>query len=398
MIMQLSEFGKNYLLLGLRIGKIIEGYVDSYFGPPELDAAVKLEKPYPIKELLEINEELQKQLVDQGFEEEREKFLGKMLGAMEASLEIISGKEMAYLEKVNRLYDIQPELVEDELFYNAAEELNGLFTGKGTLTERMNAYRKKRALAKDKLEETFATGFDIVKKRFVELYDGLLPDDEEITIKIVNNEPWSAYNWYLGTFKSRIDVNTDIPMEWTRVLPLVSHEGYPGHHAEHVIKEKLLYFEQGRFEHAILLIQTPEAVISEGLANTGIDVMFSSEEKERIALERICPDNSGENLEQLISQNKAMKNLSFFSSNLAIHTHIDGWTDDQIVKYGMEFGFTNEQRIRQQIKFIRDPLWSTYVFNYSIGESMIKRKYGDHPSSSDFKRFLTSPVLPSDLE
>ena len=34
--MQLSDFGKEYLLLGLRMGKLIDKYVDAYFGPKDL--------------------------------------------------------------------------------------------------------------------------------------------------------------------------------------------------------------------------------------------------------------------------------------------------------------------------------------------------------------------------
>ena len=36
----LSEFGRDYLFLGLRIGKLIEGYVDAYYGPQELKEKV----------------------------------------------------------------------------------------------------------------------------------------------------------------------------------------------------------------------------------------------------------------------------------------------------------------------------------------------------------------------
>ena len=32
----LSKFGKDYLLLGLRIGKLIDGYIDGYYGPQEI--------------------------------------------------------------------------------------------------------------------------------------------------------------------------------------------------------------------------------------------------------------------------------------------------------------------------------------------------------------------------
>ncbi|MFX1322106.1 MAG: hypothetical protein ACFFAQ_10730 [Promethearchaeota archaeon] len=396
--MVLEEFGKNYLLLGLRIGKLIEGYIDAYFGPPELKYTVDKEKPQSPKELLHKCKTLQKELPNQGFIEERIRFLGKMLGAMETSLEILNGHEIPYLEKVNRLYNIKPELIDDSVFYNVAKELDSIYEGSGNLAERMDIIQKRRAIPEDKIEGTFRKACEIVRERTLRLFPGLLPNEEEFTIRIVKNEPWGAYNWYLGNFKSKIDVNTDVPNAWTRVLLAAAHEGYPGHHTEHVVKEKLLYIEEHRFEHSIILIQTPECVIAEGIGNTGLDVLFSQREKVKIGLEELCPYPEKEySLNALVAENEATKDLRALTNNLAIHAHVDGWSDDQLMKYGLDFGFIMKERLRQNLMFIRNPLWSTYVFNYFIGEMLIKKKFGERPSPSDFKKLLTQPILPSDL-
>ena len=51
---------------------------------------------------------------------------------------------------------------------------------------------------------------------------------------------------------------------------LLAHETFPGHHLEHTSKEQRLVLEQGRYESSVQLINTPEAFISEGLAETGV--------------------------------------------------------------------------------------------------------------------------------
>lgn len=396
--MVLEVFGKNYLLLGLRIGKLLEGYIDAYFGPPELKSTVEKEKPQSPKNLLDQCKALQKELPNQGFIVERMKFLGKMLGAMETSLEVLNGREIPYLEKVNRLYDIKPELIDDSVFFQVAKELDSIYEGSGSLADRMEVIQKQRAVPNNKIEGLFRKASEIVRERTLELFPGLLPVGEQFTIKIVKNEPWSAYNWYLGNFKSRIDVNIDVPNAWTRILRTAAHEGYSGHHTEHAVKEKLLYIEKQRFEHSILLIQTPECVIAEGIGNTGLDVLFTVPEQIEIGLKELCPDPEKEySLEVLIAENEARQNLMAFANNLAIHAHVDGWSDDQVVKYGLDFGFVTEERLRQNLMFIRNPLWSTYIFNYFIGETLIKKKFGERPSPTDFKKLLTQPILPSDL-
>ena len=48
-----------------------------------------------------------------------------------------------------------------------------------------------------------------------------------------SDEPWAAYNYYEGDLRSRIAVNTDVPMATNFVLELMAHELYPGHQTEH---------------------------------------------------------------------------------------------------------------------------------------------------------------------
>ena len=50
--MEISDFGKKYLLLCLRINKIIEGYVDAYFGPKGLQETINHEEPTSPKSLM----------------------------------------------------------------------------------------------------------------------------------------------------------------------------------------------------------------------------------------------------------------------------------------------------------------------------------------------------------
>ncbi|MFX0036615.1 MAG: hypothetical protein ACFE9I_13365 [Candidatus Hermodarchaeota archaeon] len=65
--------------------------------------------------------------------------------------------------------------------------------------------------------------------------------------------------------------------------------------------------------------------------------------------------------------------------------------------YAKQFEFFPENSLRQRLQFIRDPLWHTYVFSYSIGKDLITAKYGERPSPKDFTTLLTHPILPSDL-
>ena len=83
------------------------------------------------------------------------------------------------------------------------------------------------------------------------------------------DQPWSGYNWFDGGRRSRVDINTDLPVRATDLIHVVAHETYPGHHLEHAWKEADLVDARGRLEASVLLINTPECLISEGLADVG---------------------------------------------------------------------------------------------------------------------------------
>ena len=64
-----------------------------------------------------------------------------------------------------------------------------------------------------------------------------LPDGEICDFELVTDKPWSGFNTYLGGLRSRVDINTDLPVLSLFLPHLVAHEAYPGHHTEHTRKE-----------------------------------------------------------------------------------------------------------------------------------------------------------------
>ncbi len=64
-----------------------------------------------------------------------------------------------------------------------------------------------------------------------------LPPGEDLRVSLVTGQPWSGYNWYDGGGRSRVDLNTDLPVRAPELVITVAHETYPGHHLEHAWKE-----------------------------------------------------------------------------------------------------------------------------------------------------------------
>lgn len=267
---KLSKFGEDFLLLALRIDKHIEGYVDYYYGPEKHRQIVNCESLTTPNTLLNNSNDLLKQLGSQGFNKDRIRYIEKLLIAMKTSIEILIGSPISFKDQISRLYDVSLQPVNESRLYDLKEELHNAYGRTKSLEERMKELRILRKVSKSNVFDLFKKALEIVKNRTNELYSNLLPKNETIIIDLVSKEKeikWSYYNWYLGNFTSRIEVNPDYDIYWSSLLSGAAHEGYPGHHTEFTIKEQYLFRELSQFEHSILFLNSPKIIISEGIAN-----------------------------------------------------------------------------------------------------------------------------------
>ncbi|MHA1509652.1 MAG: hypothetical protein ACTSO6_13225 [Promethearchaeota archaeon] len=401
--MKFPKYGTDFLVLALRINKIDNGYLDFYFGPKTLGKIVDNESIKSPNMLLGDCKTLEKELFKQGFDKKREQYLEKMLVSMKTSIEILDGVKIPFKEQFLRLYDVSLEPVNESDLDNLKEEFSEAYGGLGSLEERMNDLRVRRKVPANQVLTLYKKALSITAKRTKELFTDLLPKKEKIFIKLVKKTnsddlKWSYYEWYLGDFCSRLEINPYYNMYWTVFLSAAAHEGYPGHHTEFSVKEQRLYRELNQFEHSILILKSPKLIISEGIADISANVLFSYQDRAEIGLHNFCPDSSNEDsLDVLAMQYKAKRKQSLLWYNLAYHALIDEWSEDSLVQYAKRYEIFNQKDIRNLLKLISSPTYSTTAFSYNLGSNLIKNKYGEFPSIKNFRNLLINPILPSDL-
>ena len=400
---KLSKFGEDFLLLALRIDKHIKGYVDFYFGPEKLRQIVDHESLTAPNKLLNDSNNLIKQLGAQGYDKERERYIEKLLVAMKTSIEILKGSDISIKDQFIKLYDVDLQPAKEAELDNLKEEIEDAYKGSGSLEERMNRLRITRKVPESKVYNFFKKAVDITEKQTKELFIDLLPKNERIIIDVVKNNnssekvKWSCYNWYLGKFVSRIEVNPKYQMYWTAFLTYSSHEAYPGHHTEFAIKEERLYRELNQFEHSILILHSPKLIISEGIAKKAISVLFSNQEVAEIGLNEFCSDPLKEvSLEELELQDIVKAKIPLFWYNFAYHALVDKYDEKELMRYGKNLEVFSDEDLITGIERMSNPAHSNNAFMYYIGINILQ-KYGDVPSLKDFRNLLVNPILPSDL-
>ena len=123
------------------------------------------------------------------------------------------------------------------------DSLNAVLPGSGPVPARLERYKQNFVIPKEKLDTVFKAAIAEAKKRTAAQVQ--LPPEESFTLEYVTDKPWSGYNWYQGSMKSLIQINTDLPIFIDRAIDLGAHEGYPGHHVYNVLLEKNLVRDRG---------------------------------------------------------------------------------------------------------------------------------------------------------
>jgi hypothetical protein len=393
----MEEIGRNYLALALNLDRHFEGFVDAYFGPPELKTALEAGEPRPLDILADDAHQLQVAIESAGYDPQRKDFLARQVGAMAAVIRNLRGDRLDFVAEVELYFDLTPERVDEAVFEAAHAELDRLLPGDGRLADRLAAWKKTRELEQGRILPVFERALQEARRRTLALFD--LPSGEELTLHLVSDKPWGGYNWYLGAFRSRIEINTDLPIQADTAIPLIAHEAYAGHHTEHAIKEDRLYRQLGRAEHAVQLLLAPEYVISEGLANHAWRILFDDAQLASLLRDELFPlaGLEGVNVEMLLRYWQAMKALRGVSGNAALLLHQAGRSADEVQSYLERYALSTPQEAAHTLKFIRNPLYRSYVFNYAMGEALLVPLLERPEATANFRRLLSEPLTPGQV-
>jgi hypothetical protein len=379
-----SAVTESYVRLGLRLGRHVDGLVDAYYGPEELSREVEAE---PLADPVALVEEADALLaaLDEGWLCDQARGLRTYAG-------VLAGEQLSYSDEVEGCYGVRPARVSTDVYAAVHERLDELLPGSGDLAERYEAWRRDNAVPPERVVSAAEAVVGELHTRTRALLE--LPAGEELVLGEVRNEPWWAFNYYLGGLRSRVVVNVDVPTTCDDVVELAAHEVYPGHHTEHAVKEQLFVRERGEIEESLQLVPTPAALVSEGLAETGPRIVLDGDVPQRLvdALRRLGLEYD---LERSRAVREARRPLRRIGLDAALMIHEDGASPEQAQAHIERWSLVTPEKAAHSVSFVTDPTWRAYVINYSAGHELCQAWVGG--DSQRLVRLLTEHVRVGDL-
>jgi hypothetical protein len=401
---------ERYLVLGLRTGRHIDGFVDAYYGPAGLAARVaaedrrapaalvaearavlaELDAGEPIGSLAPPNAPAEG---DEAAEpSSRRAWLRAQLVGVLTSCRILAGEHIGYADEVEACYGVRPQRVPEERIVSAHRALDEVVPGTGPLAERMIAWREAQAVPPRLVERAVRSLAEELRERTASLFG--LPGGERLELELVHGKPWSGFNYYLGELTSRVAINLDLPVLATSIGNLVAHEAYPGHHTEHCRKEVGLVRRRRFFEESIFLVGTPQCLLAEGLADLGLEVV-AGPRPEPVVAAHLRPLGVPYDADTAAVVAEANEVLAATRANAAFRLHEDGADPDGVVDELAAAALTTRQRAAKSVQFLLDATWRAYVSCYIEGMPLCRRFVGGDPGR--FARLISEQLTPADL-
>jgi hypothetical protein len=405
----LDAIADDYVLLQLTIGEKEAGYIDAYYGPEELKARAATEAPaQSLADLSARAWALRNRtkiytlpfVAAPNLETRRARFLSAQLMAAITRLRMLQGESLSFEEEAEGLFAVRPELPKLASFDPVIARIEKLAPGNGPLWQRIDTLQRQFDIPADRLKAVMDAGIAECKRRSAAHI--ALPAEERFELALVTDKPWSGYNYYQGNYRSKIEINTDLPVRIERAIDLGCHEGYPGHHVYNALLERELVQKRGWREFAVYPLYSPQSLIAEGSANYGIDLAFPGEDQLAFTRDVLAPlaGLPTENLPRYLAINEALQALAGARYTIAAQLLAGEIDDAEATSRLQKYQLLSADRAAQSVKFIRT--YRSYVINYGLGQDMV-RAYVEAAGPGQSARWrrmealLSEPTLPAEL-
>ena len=402
-----STLIREYLTLGLRFDRVEEGYVDAFTGDPALKRAVDAEPQPDPADLARQAERLLAEL-PAGLDDARAAFVGAHLRALACAGRKFAGEQVGFVDEVEAYFDVRITRGDPERYRQAHAKLDDALGGTGTLTERMQTYRATEEIPPARLEECIHAFSSALRDRVRATFP--LPAQETINYEVVTDKPWSGFNYYLGDYRSTVAVNADLKQQMSNLPRLVAHESYPGHHTEHCRKEAGLVEGKGQAEQTIFLVNTPQCLMAEGLADLALYAAVGAGASEATGNGQGWGNWAGEIYADLGLRfdgqraetiSEATAALADVRQDAALMLHDEHRDVDEVVAFLKKWLLVNDERARQMLRFLSSPLWRAYTSTYVEGYRLLRGWLDARPDgvgvAERFTTLLDEPLIPSAL-
>ncbi|MGD9989946.1 DUF885 domain-containing protein [Pseudonocardia sp.] len=393
--MQPSLVPRDYVLLALRLDRLVPGIVDTWTGDRALRAHAD-DGPAPDPaDLARAATHLRRRLPDAELGPARTSLLDAQLGALHTHARRAAGDHIGFVEHVRTTLDVDLDGVtpDEDRYRDAHTRLDALLPGRGSLADRLAVHRRRETVPPARTRAAVDTLLAALRDRTRAHYG--LPDDEHVDVELVHDRPWTGLTRHLGGLRSHVRIAAGAGLRATQLAALVAHETYPGHHTEHCLVRGVRH--TGEPERDLVVTPSPHSLVTEGAADTGLDVVAGPDWGAWVA--DVLAD-TGIRCDGPLAQavDTTLRDLAAVRQDAALMIHDRGRSVADAAAHLRRWLLVDDARAHTLLRFVVDPRWRGYTTAYVEGEALVRAWLAAGPDPVDrYRRLLDAPRVPAQL-
>lgn len=396
----MDELAGRYVTLCLRLARLHPEVVRSYTGPDRLVAAVTDEPQRPPHTLANDADRLAADVAaEPTLPDDRADWLVQQLVALGTVARYLAGERLPFRQLARRVTGAEPRAPDRSSFEKARRRLDELLPGTGAVGPRLTAADRPLLVPPGDLPALLARSVAALRPAAAARYR--LPDDAELAVvpaAVRHAGVRPAVHRFLGGHRGRLEVSAPHPVPAMDVLEAAEALGWPGQHAERVLREVLLVEEFGRGELTVVTGPAPESVISAGITAHAGRMLHGGAGRRRSAAELLehlgAPADPDEALLVAGARPSAVDALAL----VALRRQVDGWAAADCADLLERTSLLPRAWCAAAAARLADPWVACGALAAAAGASRVAAHLDAQPDApAAFRRLLTTQLTPAAL-
>jgi hypothetical protein len=282
----LPRLAESYVRVALGLAQHDPELVEDWRGSEDWRPGPRQPVAPLLAEIEALQRELARQRPNAGLSD-RVTYLTAQANALHLTATRLLGRSAPFSDEASAALGVVPASVDPSALAATRRALDDELAGNGPLADRYAAFKQRLAVPPTRVEAVMRAALDVC--RTATLGQIALPPDERVDLALVTGSRWDGHARYLGGHRTRVEINRDAALDVTRALRLACHEGYPGHHVQHMwIDDELVGGRQWR-EFQLAPAFGRHLLITEGAAEAGVDVLFPENTRTAVYRDTLLP-------------------------------------------------------------------------------------------------------------
>ena len=274
----LDTIAEGYVRAALKLAQHDPSLVEQWRGPEAWTPGPRRPVAEVQQEIALLHEQIRAHASDisSGAERARVSYLSGQIGALRFAADRQMGRSASIDDQAREEFAVTFPPLDRPAVERVHGVLGRILPGDQALADRVTALRRATTIPRERRLAVLTKAIEACRAATASAIG--LPSNETIDLIFRPQMYWDAFARYQGGNRTEIEINDDSELDVSRAVRLACHEGYPGHHVQHLLIERLI----GERPSPELLLTPgfgPHLLLAEGAAEAGADLAFGPSQR-----------------------------------------------------------------------------------------------------------------------